>query len=135
MNSSIDRFVANKVVKLMIQKGIQIKGARALIIGITFKENCPDIRNTKVIGIYEELKEFGLIIDIYDPIANKEDVKKDLKIEMIDYPNISDYDSIIFAVPHEIVLNEFKTELRKTESKVIFDLKSVLDKDKSDARL
>ena len=54
---------------------------------------------------------------------------------MIDYPNISDYDSIIFAVPHEIVLNEFKTELRKTESKVIFDLKSVLDKDKSDARL
>jgi UDP-N-acetyl-D-galactosamine dehydrogenase len=135
VNSSIDRFVANKVVKLMIQKGIQIKGARALIIGITFKENCPDIRNTKVIGIYEELKEFGLIIDIYDPIANKEDVKKDLKIDMIDYPNISYYDSIIFAVPHEIVLNEFKTELRKTEEKVIFDLKSVLDKDKSDARL
>ena len=62
-------------------------------------------------------------------------MKKDLKIDMIDYPNISYYDSIIFAVPHEIVLNEFKTELRKTESKVIFDLKSVLDKDKSDARL
>lgn len=135
VNSRIDRFVANKVIKLMIQKGIRIKGAKALIIGITFKENCPDIRNTKIIGIYDELKEFGLNIDVYDPVACKEEVKKDFKIEMIDSPDLSNYDSIILTVPHDKVINEFKEKIIKSDNQVIFDLKAILDKNDSDSRL
>ncbi|MAJ43815.1 MAG: Vi polysaccharide biosynthesis protein VipA/TviB [Candidatus Marinimicrobia bacterium] len=135
VNSRIDRFVANKVIKLMIQKGIRIKGANALVIGITFKENCPDIRNTKIIGIYDELKEFGLNIDVYDPIACKKEVKRNFNIELIDSPNISDYDSIILAVPHNEVISEYENKIIKSNNKVIFDLKAILDKNKSDSRL
>lgn len=135
VNSRIDRFVANKVVKLMIQKGIQIKGAKALIIGVTFKENCPDIRNTKIIGIYDELMEFGLSIDVYDPVACKEEVKREFDIEMINLPDLSNYDSIILAVPHEEVINTLSNKIIKSDDKVIFDLKAVLNKNQSDSRL
>ncbi len=89
-------FVANKVIKLMIKKGHKIEGARALILGITFKENCPDIRNSRVIDIYSELKEFGLIVDVYDPHANKEEVQKQYKIKLVDEININ-YDAIILV--------------------------------------
>jgi UDP-N-acetyl-D-galactosamine dehydrogenase len=80
-------FVANKVIKLMIKKGQHIDGSRALILGITFKENCPDIRNSQVIDIYNELKQFGLYVDVFDPYANKEEVKKQYNIELINSIN------------------------------------------------
>ena len=135
VNSRIDRFVANKVIKLMIQKGIQIKGSKALILGITFKENCPDIRNTKIIGIYQELKEFGLNVDVYDPIANPQEVNKEFNINLKKTINLSNYDSFILAVPHNQIILEYKGKLKKTNNRVIFDLKAVLDKNSSDSRL
>lgn len=83
VNDNMGMFVANKTVKLMIQKGLKVKGANALILGITFKENCPDIRNTRVIDIYNELEQFGINIDVYDPWASSEEVKNEFEIDMV----------------------------------------------------
>ena len=133
INDNMGIFVANKVVKLMIQKGIQIKGAKALILGITFKENCPDIRNTRVIDIYAELKEYGLDIDIYDPWADKEDVKHEYGLNLSkSFEN--NYQAIILAVSHDEFLN---IDMERLSSKdfVFFDIKAVVDKNKVDARL
>jgi UDP-N-acetyl-D-galactosamine dehydrogenase len=83
VNDNMSHFISNKVVKLMIQKGINIKGSNALILGITFKENCPDVRNTKVVEIYKELTEFGLNVDVHDPWANPAEVQEEYGIEII----------------------------------------------------
>src|SRR6201996_1665263 len=83
VNSNMGIFVANKVIKLMLKKGLKIEGSKALILGITFKENCPDIRNSQVIDIYNELKQFGLDIDVYDPHADKIEVKNQFNFELI----------------------------------------------------
>jgi UDP-N-acetyl-D-galactosamine dehydrogenase len=83
VNDNMGLFIANKVIKLLIQKGHVVKRARVLILGITFKENCPDIRNTRVIDIYEELQEFGLVVDVYDPWANEAEVNKEYNIQLI----------------------------------------------------
>ncbi|TDS13683.1 nucleotide sugar dehydrogenase [Sphingobacterium paludis] len=83
INDRMAAFIAGKTVKLLIKKGVTIKGARALILGITFKENCPDIRNSKVVDVYRELKEFGLSVDVFDPWANPEIVKKEYGIALL----------------------------------------------------
>ena len=101
VNDQMGAFVATKVIKLMIQKGIQIKGAKVLILGITFKENCPDIRNTKVVDIYKELITYNTLVDIYDPLANKEDVKDVCGIDLIEQLDLSKYQAIILAVSHK----------------------------------
>jgi UDP-N-acetyl-D-galactosamine dehydrogenase len=133
INDNMGIFVANKVVKLMIQKGIAVKGAKALILGITFKENCPDIRNTRVVDIYDELKAFGLEVDVYDPWADKKEVKAEYEIELASTIE-NEYEAVILAVSH----NEFESlKLRENESSslVIFDLKSYLKLDSVDSRL
>jgi UDP-N-acetyl-D-galactosamine dehydrogenase len=133
INDNMGIFVANKVVKLIINKGIAVKGAKALILGITFKENCPDIRNTRVVDIYDELKAFGLEVDIYDPWADREGVRAEYGIELVSTIE-SEYQAVILAVSH----NEFESlKLRKSEdsSLVIFDLKSYLKLDSVDSRL
>ena len=133
VNDQMGKFVAEKVVKLMNQKGIPVRNSRALILGITFKEDCPDIRNSKVPDIYNELKNYGLQVDIYDPNAIKEEVKHEYKIDLIDQPN--SYNAIILAVSH----NEFKSlDLSNIKSKkgaVVYDIKSFLDKKSVDGRL
>jgi UDP-N-acetyl-D-glucosamine/UDP-N-acetyl-D-galactosamine dehydrogenase len=127
VNDNMGIFVANKVIKLMIQKGIPIKGSKALILGITFKENCPDIRNTRVVDIYDELKQFGLEVDVYDPWADSKEVKHEYKIEMLQ--NIdSQYNTIILAVSHTNFTEEKYSTLVKN-AKVIFDTKSILPAD------
>ena len=135
VNNGIAPFIANKVMKLMIQKGHKIKGANVLILGITFKENCPDIRNTKVIDIYKELSEFGISIDIYDPFANPEEVKEEYGIELINEVSPDKkYAAIIHAVSH----NKFKIfnfEKYYKNNTVIFDVKDVLDRKLIDGRL
>src|SRR5690606_26619290 len=83
VNDRMGAFVASKVVKLMIQKDHKIKDSRALIMGITFKENCPDIRNTRVVDIYHELVQFGLTVDIYDPWASAQEVKREYDLDII----------------------------------------------------
>ena len=134
VNDNMGLFVASKVVKLMIQKGQKINGSRALILGITFKENCPDIRNSKVIDIYNELKQYGIQVDVYDPHANSDEVHDEFGITLI--PNLqANYNAIIISVAH----NEFKVldvkQLAASSETVIFDTKAILDRSLVDSRL
>jgi UDP-N-acetyl-D-galactosamine dehydrogenase len=135
VNDGMGAFVARKVVKLMIQKDIKIKDARALILGFTFKENCPDTRNTKVIDVVNELKEFGVKVDVYDPYASKETVKVEFGLALMDsMPNLADYQGVIVAVAHDEFLSVDFSAI-KQRGTVIFDTKSCLPKDFVDSRL
>jgi len=133
VNDNMGIFVANKLIKLLIKKGHKVEGSKVLILGITFKENCPDIRNSRVIDVYQELREFGVDVDAYDPWASKHEVKEEYDITLLD--NLVDkYDGILLAVSH----NEFKLlnlENFKNINAVIFDIKGILDKNSVDARL
>ncbi len=134
VNDNMGMFVANKLIKLMIEKGHPIKQDRILILGFTFKENCPDIRNTRVIDIYQELKQFGLEVDIHDPWADPEEVENEYKIRLVKDKAIENYKGIIIAVAHNEFLSiDFKK--CKDLGTVIFDTKSVIDRKYVDARL
>ncbi len=133
VNDNMGLFVASKVVKLMINKGQKVNESKALILGITFKENCPDIRNSKVIDIYHELKQYGITVDVYDPHANKDEVHEEFGITLIDKLQ-TNYSALILAVSH----NEFATINIKDytiDNAVIFDTKAFLNRDIVDARL
>ncbi|RZF58898.1 nucleotide sugar dehydrogenase [Sphingobacterium corticibacterium] len=141
VNNSIPAFIASKVVKLMVAKDISIRGAKALILGITFKENCPDIRNTKVVEIYRELKEYGVEVEIYDPWADAEEVYHEygipLKAEGVSDDSeipIAKYEAIILATAHQAFLTININQLKKEKS-VVFDAKSMLPRAWVDARL
>ncbi len=131
INDGMGIYVANQVIKLMIKKAHKIEGSKVLVLGITFKENCPDIRNSRVIDVINELKEFGCKVDVYDPWADEKEVKKEYDIELIQHSafNIQHYDSVILAVAHD----EFKNLKLESNNQVVYDIKSVLDK--SDGRL
>ena len=133
VNDNMGIFVANKAVKLMNQKGIPVRGAKALLLGITFKENCPDIRNSKVPDIYYELKSFGIEVSVYDPYANNDEVDKEFGIKMI--PKTRQYDVIILTVAHKEFSNLDLNSLKKQNKSVVYDLKSILDVNQVDARL
>jgi UDP-N-acetyl-D-glucosamine/UDP-N-acetyl-D-galactosamine dehydrogenase len=133
VNDNMGSFVANKVVKLLIQRGGIIRGGKALVLGVTFKENCPDIRNSKVVDIYNELSQFGMIVDVYDPYANKEEVLKEYNINLVD--QIDQYDAIILAVAHDSFYSIDIKKIKKDDKSIIFDIKSILDKEEVDARL
>ena len=133
VNDNMGLFVANKLVKLLIQKGKKIGGAKTLMLGITFKENCPDIRNSRVVDIYRELRDFGMEVDVYDPWANKAEVKKEHGIDLVS-ELASTYDAIVLTVAHQEFLNLPFASL-KAENGIIFDIKSVLDRTLVDARL
>lgn len=135
VNDRMGEFVANKMIKKLIAKGILIKNARILILGITFKENCPDVRNTKIIDIHSELIQFGCIVDIYDPWANVDEVKQEFGIDLIKNVSnqmISEYQGVIIGVAH----SEFiEYNFINSDDKVIFDLKGILPRRISDCRL
>jgi len=135
VNNSIAPFIVNKLLKLMIQKGKTIKNANILILGVTFKENCPDTRNTKVIDIYRELTEFSANVDIYDPWAIAQEVKTEYGVEILhSFDESKKYDAVLLAVAHE----EFKTfafEKYFNSGAVIFDAKAVVDRRWVDGRL
>ena len=133
VNDNMGIFVANKLVKLMIQKGKKIGGARTLMLGITFKENCPDIRNSRVVDIYKELIDFGMEVDVYDPWANAEEVQKEHGISLLTTLGEA-YDAIVLTVAHGEFL-ELPFVKLKAKDGIIFDIKSVLDKSLVDARL
>lgn len=133
LNDNMGIFIANQVIKLMIKKGQRVEGSKILILGITFKENCPDIRNSKVIDVIKELEDFGTQVDVYDPWADPKEVKCEYGISNLSknsLPNFSDYSAIVLAVAHEQFTN---ITLRQSDSQVIFDVKGIL-KD-ADARL
>jgi len=135
VNDHIASFIASKVVKLMIQKNIKFEGARALVLGVTFKENCPDIRNSKVIDMIHDLQEFGLKVDVYDPWVSADEVKAQFGLDLLStLPASGDYDSIILAVGHREFLHLDLNNLKK-EVSVVFDIKGILDRKSVDARL
>lgn len=135
LNDGMGEYVANQTIKLMNKKGVLVKDAKILILGITFKENCPDIRNTKVVDIYHTLKEFTDNITIYDPWADADLVRKEYDIEITNIlPENESFDAAILAVSH----NEFsKLNLKSLmkENSVIYDVKGFLDRDIIDGRL
>lgn len=133
VNDMMGMFIANKVVKLMIENGKKIKHARALILGVTFKENCPDIRNSKVIDIYHELEQFGLVVDVYDPHADPTEVEREYNIKLVN--SLSKYEAIILAVAHDEFLSMDFNSLKLDVGSIIFDTKAVLDRDLVNCRL
>jgi len=120
LNDSMGTYIASRAVKILINKNIAVKDAKILILGITFKENCPDIRNSKVIDIFEELKDYGCKVSISDCHADEEEVKKYFKIDLIKNPKIHDYDLIILAVSHD----EYRT-ISIGDEQLLFDVKSI----------
>jgi UDP-N-acetyl-D-galactosamine dehydrogenase len=134
VNDMMGMFVANKVVKLMIKKEHKVNASKALILGVTFKEDCPDIRNSKVIDIYNELLQYGMNVEVYDPHADAHEVSDEYNINLIDKIG-SEYDAVILAVSHKEFLSIEFDKIVKNRNSVIFDTKSFLDRKIVDARL
>ncbi|GHU69901.1 UDP-glucose/GDP-mannose dehydrogenase [Bacteroidia bacterium] len=135
VNNSIAPFIADKVVKLMIRKDHKIKGASALILGVTFKENCPDTRNTKVVDIYNELREFDISVDIYDPWVSADELERAYAIRPLSSIDPDKkYEAVILAVAHT-EFQDFDFEKYHRRGAVIFDTKAVIDRRWADGRL
>ena len=136
INDSMGSFVASEIVKKMVQKNIPVKGAKALLLGFTFKENCPDVRNTRVIDIYKDLIEFGLDVTVYDPWIDRQEVLQEYGIDVCNKNTIAfdKYSCIVLAVSHNEFLRLDLRALRATES-LIFDIKGFLPANLVDGRL
>jgi len=134
VNDNMSTFVANKLIKLLINAGKQIMGSKILILGVTFKENCPDIRNSKVTDVYNELNEFGLNVDVYDYEADSEEVNREYGIDLIS--EIKDqYDGILLAVAHEKFSMIDIQSIKNSSESVVFDLKGFLPRNLVNSRL
>lgn len=133
MNDSMGQYVASEVVKLMLQKDLKIKGANILILGITFKENCPDVRNTKVVDVVKALKEYGVNLTIFDPLANPAEVKHEYGLETVSAVPEENFDAIVLTVAHKEFHN-LDLEKLKAPGAVVYDVKGVLG-DKCDKKL
>ena len=134
MNDGMGEYVAGEVIKLMLKKGIQVLDSNILILGFTFKENCPDVRNTKVVDIYNALKSYNLNLTVFDPWANKAIAKKEYGVEVMNEQPNQKYDAVILAVAHD----QFKTiavsELLEDQA-VLYDVKGFFAKEQVDGRL
>ena len=135
LNDGMGNYVAEQTIKCMNKKGLLVKDAKILILGITFKENCPDIRNTKVVDIYTSLEEYTKNVAVYDPWANKENVKREYDIDIVsELPADEKFDAVILAVAH----NQFKELDIKSlvvDNGVVYDVKGILDRTIIDGRL
>ena len=131
MNDSMGRYVASEVIKLMIQSDIRIKGAEILVLGITFKENCPDVRNTKVVDVISAFKEYNTKVTIFDPWANPKEVEEEYGLLSTKIVPKKRFDAIVLTVAH----NEFKMlsfELLKKENAIVYDVKNILSEGQRD---
>ena len=137
LNDNMGSYVANEVSKLMTKKRIQIAEANILIMGLTFKENCPDHRNTRVVDLVKEFKSFSCNVDVYDPWVNKNQVAEEYKIEPIDKPIKDKYDAIILAVSHDEFKSLTEGQIRAygKDNHVLYDIKYLLKANQSDGRL
>lgn len=135
LNDNMGIYVANQVIKLMIKNGYKVDGAKVLVLGITFKENCPDIRNSRVIDVIHELEEFGCNVDVYDPWADKTEVKAEYGIDLLDSLDKKSYGTTIAAVSHDEFLELDIDSLRNGKEAIVYDLKSIYDLDKVNGRL
>ena len=134
LNDNMGMFVASETVKGLIKKGHTVKGAKALVLGLTFKENCPDIRNTRVIDVIEELEEFGIEVSVHDPQADPVEVKNEYGIELLSDLSENGYDAVILAVPHKEYISLNLRDFGNSRG-FIYDLKGFLPKELSDKRL
>ena len=137
INDGMGAYVVSQLIKLMLKKRIQVQDAKVLIMGLTFKENCPDIRNTRVVDIIAELKTYGVNVDVYDPWVNSAETEAEYDIKPITQPAKDQYDAIILAVAHEEFKEMSISEIRalgKAQS-IIYDLKYLFPADQTDARL
>lgn len=135
LNDGMGSYVAAEVVKLMVKNDVQVKGANVLMLGITFKENCPDVRNTRVVDIVKELESYEIKLTIYDPWANPDDVAHEYGIRIVrTLPEGKQYDSVVLAVAHKDFMNRDWNEVIK-KGGIIYDVKGCLDKNKVSARL
>lgn len=134
LNDTMGKYVAGEVVKLMVKKDIKVKGANVLMLGITFKENCPDIRNTKAIDVYKELITYNISVDVYDPWASREEVLNEYEIDVLNKLPNKKYEAIVLTVAHAEFLTLNINNLG-SQNAVIYDVKSFLDKSIIDARL
>jgi UDP-N-acetyl-D-galactosamine dehydrogenase len=134
VNEQMGMFVANKLIKMLLKKDHKMEETKVLILGFTFKENCPDIRNTRVIDIYNELIAFDVKVDVFDSWANAEEVKKEYHIDLITNIDYTKYQAVILAVAHHQFLT-LDFEKFKTNNTLIFDTKSIIDRTFVDARL
>ena len=137
LNDSMGAYVVTQLVKKMIKKKIQVEGAKVLLLGLSFKENCPDIRNTKIIDIVKELEEYHIEVDVYDPWVDSAEAEHEYNIQPINNPKSAEYDAIILAVAHEQFKQMGAKEIRKfgKAEHVLYDLKYVLTQQESDIRL
>ncbi|NOU35966.1 MAG: Vi polysaccharide biosynthesis UDP-N-acetylglucosamine C-6 dehydrogenase TviB [Kiritimatiellaceae bacterium] len=137
VNDRVGQFVVDETVKLMLKKKITVNGARILVLGITFKENCPDVRNTRVVDIVHSLNEYGCIVDVYDPWAGADEVKHEYGIELMPQPVPGTYDAVIAAVKHQQFAAMTTAQVRALckENAAIYDIKRVLPPDIVDAAL
>lgn len=134
VNDNMGMFVANKVIKLLIAKNHVIATSKALVLGITFKEDCPDIRNSKVIDIINELSQFNIQVDVYDPHANHKEVLEEYGVKML-HKIEEKYDAIVLAVSHAEFITINLAELKFSDKSVIFDIKGFFDRTQVDSRL
>ncbi|WP_298718263.1 Vi polysaccharide biosynthesis UDP-N-acetylglucosamine C-6 dehydrogenase TviB [uncultured Oceanisphaera sp.] len=137
LNDGMGAYVASQLVKAMLKKRIHVEGARVLVMGLTFKENCPDLRNTKVVDIIAELQDYGVQVDCYDPWINPQEAEHEYGIKPITEPKAAEYDAVIMAVAHkqfaEMGVGQLRDLCKPTH--VIYDLKYILPADASDLRL
>ena len=137
INDNMSIFIADQVSKLMLKKGISIEGSNILIMGLSFKENCPDIRNTKVVDLINEFKSFSCSIDVYDPWVDKDEALNEYNMKLIEYPEKHKYDAIVLAVAHDQFQNfSYKKLMAYGKDKhVVYDIKYLLNIDEVDGRL
>lgn len=137
INDGMGAYVVSQLIKTMIKRNIAVNGANVLVMGLTFKENCPDVRNTKIVDILAELAEFNTNVDVYDPWVNPKEAKHEYDVDLIEEPKTAHYDAVIFAVAHKqfkALSNEDIKGLMRPEH-VIYDLKYMLDPELADIRL
>lgn len=137
LNEGMGVFVAEQLVKAMIQRNIAVNGARVLVLGLSFKENCPDLRNTRVVDVIRTLESYCVDIDVHDPWVDQKDVENEFDIKIIDKPGLGCYDAVLVAVAHQQFIALGASGIRdfcKPKS-VLYDLKSIFQQDESDLRL
>jgi UDP-N-acetyl-D-galactosamine dehydrogenase len=137
INDGMGAYVASQLVKAMLKRRVHVDGARVLILGLTFKENCPDLRNTRVVDVVAELRDYGVDVDVHDPWVDKADVQQEYGLVLVSTPEPEAYDGVILAVAHDCYREAGAAALRGYGrlGHVFCDLKSVFARDESDLRL
>lgn len=134
LNDSMGDYIASQVVKLMIRKGITVNNAKLLLLGITFKENCPDFRNTKIVDVFHSLKEYGMSVTVFDPLANEKEVEQEYGISITNKMPNAKFDTIVLGVAHQEFLN-MDFSILQEEKSLLYDIKGVLNDEIIDNRL